>query len=239
MEPRSTRNKRKKENQSSVYSVCSVVYSYPSSAKVNRVVPKTRIYEKANASAKLRQLFVDQVDQIVWQYKLAPETINLDATKSVAEIQVFTITLRVANINEDVLRAIDKAIPYPIIFGLLHNGKQKVIAAYKRPSEADSSKWVVSEYFSTEWEAEDKPRKPLPQALDLGRLYDGLLDALIPAYAVDETIAERVERTEAIRAKQREAERIKARLTREKQFNKRITINAELRKITQELERLM
>jgi len=240
MEPRNTRNKRKKENQSSVYSVCSVVYSYPSSAKVNRVVPKSRIYEKANASAKLRQLFVDQVDQIVWQYKLAPETINLDATKSVAEIQVFTITLRVANINEDVLRAIDKAIPYPIIFELLHNGKRKVIAAYKRPNEADHSKRVVSEYFSTEWKVEKDPRKPLPQALNLGRLYDRLLDALIPASAgADETIGKRVERMEAIRAKQREAERIKARLVREKQFNKRIAINAELRKITQELEQLM
>ena len=34
---------------------------------------------------------------------------------------------------------------------------------------------------------------------------------------------------EAIRAKTREVDRIKARLTREKQFNKRVAINAELR----------
>jgi len=33
---------------------------------------------------------------------------------------------------------------------------------------------------------------------------------------------------EAIRAKQREAERIKARLTKEKQFNKSVAIKAEL-----------
>ena len=216
------------------------LFDYPRAAAFGRVLPKSRIYEKANASAKLRQLFVDQVDQIVWQYKLAPETINLDATKSVAEIQVFTITLRVANFNEDVLRAIDKAIPYPIIFELVHNGKRKVIAAYKRPSEADGSKWVVSEYFSTEWEFEDNQRKPLPQALNLGRLYERLLDVLIPEESgADEPIVKRVERLEEIRAKQREAERIKARLAKEKQFNRKVAINATLRQVQSELDALV
>jgi hypothetical protein len=43
---------------------------------------------------------------------------------------------------------------------------------------------------------------------------------------------------EAIRAKTREVDRIKARLAREKQFNKRIAINAELRVAKQELDRL-
>ncbi len=43
---------------------------------------------------------------------------------------------------------------------------------------------------------------------------------------------------EAIRAKTREVDRIKARLGREKQFNKRVAINAELRMAKQELDRL-
>ena len=54
----------------------------------------------------------------------------------------------------------------------------------------------------------------------------------------DEPIASRVLRMETIRAKQREAERIKARLAKEKQFNKRVAINAELRDVTKELKRL-
>jgi hypothetical protein len=43
---------------------------------------------------------------------------------------------------------------------------------------------------------------------------------------------------EAIAAQQKEIERIKARLGREKQFNKRVAINGELRNAKQELERL-
>lgn len=217
----------------------SAFFDYPKAAAFGRVLPKSKIYEHAKASSKLRQLFVDQVDQIVWKYKLAPETINLDATKAVAEIQVFRIGLRAAELDEDVLRAIDKAIAFPIIFELTHSGKRKAIAAYKRPSEADSTKWVVSEYFGTVWEVEDNPRKPLPNTLNLGGLYDKLLNALVPAEAgADEPIAARVERIESVRAKQREVARIKARLAREKQFNKRVAINAELRDATNELTSL-
>ncbi len=43
---------------------------------------------------------------------------------------------------------------------------------------------------------------------------------------------------EAIKAQLREVERIKVRLAREKQFNKRVAINAELRAAKQEFERL-
>lgn len=208
----------------------SAFFDYPKGTKFGRVLPKKKIYQHANASSKLQQRFIDQVDRIIWKYKLAPETINLDATKAVAEIQVFEINLRTAECDEDILRAIDKAIPYPLFFELKHGGKRKVIAAYKRPSEADSAKWVLSEYFASNWEVEDNSRQALPAALNLGALYDRLLSTLIPAEAgLDEPIVVRVERMEMIRVKQRDIERIKARMKREKQYNKRIAINAELR----------
>jgi hypothetical protein len=53
-----------------------------------------------------------------------------------------------------------------------------------------------------------------------------------------EDIHARVARMEGLRAKTREVDRIKARLAREKQFNKRVVINAELRAARQDLERL-
>ena len=217
----------------------SAFFDYPKGAKFGRVLPKKKIYQHARASSKLQQRFVDQVSRIVWKYKLAPETINLDATKAVAEIQVFEITLRTAECDEDILRSIDKAIPYPLIFELKHSGKRKAIAAYKRPSEADSTKWVVSDYFSSEWQAEDNSRQTLPAALNLGALYDKILSAVIPEEAgAGEPVSDRVERMEKIRVKQREIARIKARMSREKQFNKRIAINAELRAVQQQFEQL-
>lgn len=214
-------------------------FDYPKSAAFGRVVPKNKIYEHAGANTALKDLFVREVDQIVWRFKLAPETTNLDATSAVSEVQVFGISLKTGTLDEAVLRAIDKAIPFPLIFELTWRGKRKVSAAFKRPSEADGSKWVISEYFSTDWAPEDAPREPLPVSLDLGALYDRVLTAMMPTAAqISEDIRTRVDRMEAIRAKTREMERIKARLSREKQFNKRVAINAELREAKQELEQL-
>jgi len=218
-------------------------FEYPRAAAFGRVVPKNRIYEHAGASTVLRDLFVTQVDQIVWKYKLAPETTNLAATKTVGEIQVFGISLRTGKLDDDVLRAIDRAIPFPLIFELTWSGKRKAVAAFKRPSDADSTKWVVSGYFATDWAPDDAERRPLPVALNLGGLYDALITALMPksvaeAELAGEDIQARVARMEAIRAKTREVDRIKARLAREKQFNKRVAINAELRAARQELEHL-
>lgn len=223
-------------------------FDYPKAAEFGRVVPKSRIYEHASASTALRDLFVTQVDQIVWKYKLAPETTNLAATKAVSEIQVFGITLRTGTLDEDVMRAIDRAIPFPLIFEVSWSGKRKAVAAFKRKAlsatgEADATKWVVSAYFATDWAPDDAPRLPLPVALNLGGLYDGLITALMPEVAAEEErasedIQTRVARMEAIRTKTRQVDRIKARLAREKQFNKRVAINAELRAARQELERL-
>ena len=216
-----------------------VLFDYPKAAAFGRVVSKTRIYEHAGASTALKDLFVTQVDQIVWKFKLAPETINLAATRTVSEIQVFGISLRTNKLDEEVLRAIDRAIPFPLLFELAWSGKRKAVAAFKRPSEADATKWVVSEYFATDWAPDDAPRQPLPVALNLGGLYDAILTAMMPvSKAAGEDIQTRVARMEAIRAKTREVDRIKAWLGREKQFNKRVAINAELRMAKQELDRL-
>lgn len=235
------------------------LYDWPRAAAFGRVIPKNKIYEHAGANTALKDLFVREVDQIVWSHKLAPETVNLAATKQVAEIQVFRITARAATLDREVLRAIDKAIPFPLIFEVAHDGRVRLTAAYKRPSEADSARWVVGDYFRGDWLPEDAPRAPLPVALNMGALYERLLEPLVagqtarlipgvgeapqapftPAEA-DRSVSleERIAQAEAIKAQTREVERIKARLAREKQFNKRVAINAELRAAKQELERL-
>ena len=53
------------------------------------------------------------------------------------------------------------------------------------------------------------------------------------------SLEERIAQAEAIKAQTREVERITARLGRERQFNKRVAINAALRDAKLELERLI
>ena len=126
-------------------------------------------------------------------------------------------------------------------------------------STPDSARWVVGEHFLGDWLPEDIPRAPLPVALNMGALYERLLTPLVEGQTArlvagmgeapqtpftpaepDRPVSldERIAQAEAIKAQTREVERIKARLGREKQFNKRVAINAELRAAKQELERL-
>jgi len=213
--------------------------NYPRQAIFGRTLPKNKIYENSGANTRLKDLFVEQVEQIVWQYKLAPETINLPAKPGVPEIQVFRIALKTAELSVDVLKCIDGAVQFPIIFELEHEGKIKVIATHKRPSEADSSKWVVGDYFSTAWMPVISRRGDMPVVLDLNGLYETLLQRLIPlAPRADESFAALVERLKGVRAKQREIKNVRAKLAKEKQFNRKVEINAILRLLNNELEEL-
>ncbi|MFC1509799.1 DUF4391 domain-containing protein [Candidatus Omnitrophota bacterium] len=138
------------------------------------------------------------------------------------------------------LQAIDKAIPSPILFVLSFENKIRYAAAYKRQSESDKSKWVVSSYFETKWMPDDIKRIPLPVVLDLGSLYHTILRGIIPLNARQkETIDELVSRVELLRMKEREAAKIEARLKKEKQFNRKVEINAEHRELMNEIEELI
>lgn len=219
------------------------LFAYPKQAEFGRVLPKNKIYEHSGANARLKDLFVEQVGQIVWRYKLAPETINLAAKPGVPEIQVFAIQLKTAELHHDVLRCIDGAVQFPIIFELTQGqgaeARTQVIAAHKRPIEVDSANWVCSEYFESGWMPATSERVPLPIALDLGGLYEQLLHRLVPiAPRTQEPLRDLVARTEAIMTKAKEVAKAEARLAKEKQFNRKVEINASLRQLKTELEQL-
>jgi len=216
-----------------------MIFAYPKQAEFNRVLPKSKIYEHGTPSRAVRDCFVSQVNQIVWQYKLAPETINLPARPGVPEIEIFSIDLKTADLNIEVLRCIDKAIPLPIFYNVNFEGRTKIVAAYKRPNDADASRWVLGDYFESEWMPSNSERSALPVALDMAGLYEQLLRQLMPFSArSSETIKDQVERLAQLRSKQTEYAKLEARLLKEKQFNRKVEINAQLRSIKTDIASL-
>ena len=216
-----------------------VLYQYPLQTEFNRVVPKSKIYAHANPSERVRDLFVSQVEQIVWSHKLATETVNLAATRDVPEIQVFNISLRSADFDESVLRTIDKAIPFPIIHELYYGKRVRIAAAYKRPSEAEKAKWVTDLYFQSPWMAQATVREPLPIVLNLAGLYERLLLPLADvAPRKNESLQALVERVKTIRARQTELKTVEQQLRRERQFKNKVDLNGHLRGLRRELDAL-
>jgi hypothetical protein len=215
------------------------LFHYPKQAAFERVLPKSKIYEHSKPSNAVKELFIKQVEKIVWQYKLSPETINLPAKPGVSEIQIFAIALKTPGLSEDVLRCIDQAIPLPIIYQLIFEDRIKVKAAYKRPSDAAASKWVVDGYFETNWLPNNTERAELPIALDLAGLYEQMLRRLLPLPPqTGETLKAQVERLGLLRSKQNECRKMEARLQKERQFNRKVELNAQLRVLQAALEKL-
>lgn len=214
-------------------------YSYPAKAAFGRVIPKNRIYEHGHLGKALRERFVAQVDRITWAYKLAPETTNLPERGGVQEIQIIELHQRGKDLDTPVLLAIDKVIPKPILFHLRYGDQVRVAAAHKRPSEADGSKWVIGEHYLGDWYPENADRQALPIALDLQGLYEQLFRGLLPQPArPGESIAAHLERVEAIRRFDRERAKLDTQLQREKQFNRKVALNAQLRTVNQQIEAL-
>jgi hypothetical protein len=213
--------------------------AYPKQAAFGRTLPKNKIYEHSGANTRLKDLFVAQVEQIVWQYKLAPETIHLAAKPEVPEIQVFAIQLKTPTLDFDVLRCVDGAVQFPIMFELSFDNQMQVVAAYKRPNQANASAWMLSDYFATPWLPSNTQRAAMPLALDLAGLYEQLLLRLMPLPArPQESLAALTARVELVTLKQREVDKTASKLAKEKQFNRKVQINTALRRLKTELEQL-
>ncbi len=221
---------------------------FPDKAKFGRVVPKNKIYEHSAVSAGLKSLFVEQIDQILWAYKLSPNTLNIPHTSEVSEIQVFTVKLKGDSIDDSVLKAIDLAIPFPILFEVwLAGGEQGHYAAcYKRKAENDQSKWFCSRYLCSESfyignaSTVTSEVLGLPTAIDMAELYQKLLTRLLPIpKRTAESIEEVIERLVAIQTLEKQISQYRKKVHAEKQFNRKVELNKQLKNLSCELKELL
>ena len=219
-----------------------MLFDYPTKARVANKLPKNKLYENASVNTKLKDKFVNQIEKIVWQYKLAPDTLNLDATNKVPEIQIFDIFLKTKEVDQTLLEVIDKAIPLPIIFQIHKGNKVKIKAAYKRPSESANNKWVIESYFESEWLDKDVAKQPMPQVLDLGKLYEQILKSLMPVEVTSskttQTIDEQVGIINQINSLQKVLDKLNSKYKKEKQRNRQFEINKQIKLKQKELDNL-
>lgn len=214
------------------------LYLWPAAAKFGRVVPKTKFYEHATISDIVRGKFVSEVQRITWAYKLADETIHLRGDDSVPEIQVFTIEVKDDDVSSDVITAIDRAVPFPIIFEIRRaTGSTRMVASHK---QLDGPTLRLSAYFTTGWHAAGAPRAPLPPALDLPKLYAGLLTPILPiATRPGEDVSAATGRMDRAQKIERDVAALEKKLRTEPQFNRKVELRRRLRARTAELALLI
>lgn len=168
----------------------------PKSTEFNRRIPKQKFYENLTVSPALKRVFVEQIKVIWWRNKIAPATINLAAGETVTEIEVFEVCLSAPQLDEAVLRQIDKEIPYHILFLLEYERKYQAWTAYKEAADSGANAFKVGNYYHTDWMEETA----LPLKLDglnIDQIYENFVRQIAGKtlhFTAGETLKESVAR---------------------------------------------
>ncbi|MEZ5309475.1 MAG: DUF4391 domain-containing protein [Microthrixaceae bacterium] len=214
-----------------------ILYHWPEAAKFDRRVPKEKFYSRGTVSTAVREKFVAEVQRITWAYKLAETTINLPGTTAVPEVQVFTIKAKADDVSEAILSAIDKAIPFPIIFEVTRQRGEllevRMVAAHKQLGVGSPK---ISAYYSTSWQPAGTTRHALPTVITLPALYAALLQPLTPIAARQgEEMSQVADRLAAVRRLEREVAALERKLRSEPQLNRKVELRRMLKSKQHEL----
>ncbi|MCM1129796.1 MAG: DUF4391 domain-containing protein [Alistipes senegalensis] len=212
----------------------------PKTTEFNKRIPKQRFYEHLSITPKLKQCFVNQIKSIVWRNKIASTTMNIAAGKEVLELEVFEIHLNGEELDKNVLLQIDREIPYHILFILVYNGKYQAWIGYKEATSSGSSAFKVSRYYHTEWLGLSEPVLRF-EGLDTDAVYENLVRQIgndeLPS-GNNETLKETVGRNEQREKLVKRINTLQAKVRKEKQFNRQVQMNNELKELKSELEKM-
>ena len=213
----------------------------PKSTEFNKKIPKQKFYENLETSPTLKKIFIEQVDKILWSYKIASSTANLADGNLVKEIEVFEVFLKSPNLDGELLRHIDRAVPYHIVFILEYQGRYKAFISYKETAISGNRAFKVNSYYYTDWL--DKQNLPLKlEGLNLDAAYENFVRQIagetLQKVASDESLKDSVARSERKELLQKQILALESKIRKEKQLNKQIQINNELKKLKRDLEEL-
>lgn len=213
----------------------------PKSTEFNKRIPKQKFYENMDISPSLKKVFVEQVKIIYWRNKIAASTTNLATGNDVTELEVFEIRLNSPVLDDGLLRQIDREIPYHILFLLEYQGKYQAWIGYKEAATSGNKAFKVNGYYHTEWLAEDELPLKL-EGLSVDAVYENFVRQIagdkLKSEAAGESLKESVARDEQKQALQKQIDTLKAKIRKEKQLNKQMEMNNELKKLKKKLEDL-
>ena len=205
----------------------------PASAAFNRRIPKQKFYEELPLTPALRRVFVGQINAIWWRRKIAPATANLAPGRTVTELEVFELQLAQPSLDEGVLRAIDKRIPYPILYLLTCDGRCQAWIGYQPAGQGGARV-----YYHTAWQPQEDLMLEL-RGLDTDAAYENFVRQIaggaLNAPAA-EPLQQSIARDQRRRALEKQITVLQNKIRREKQLNRQVELNGELKRLRKELE---
>lgn len=236
------------------------VLAIPSGALVEQRVPKNLLVEQGAPTAADKRRIQDGVEEIQWVAALKPTNIGVppfkDDVREYLEIAVLTVRLRDTAKPSRLAELIHRAIPYPVVLLSSHAEATALSLAHKRWSQGETGKVVVEDVRQIALDP-DAPQEAeaafltgiavsrLPSQ-NLFALYDGLLQRMAalevaritgdfaPSGALGQT-ASRWDSLENHSRLQRDLAILRTKAHKEKQLNRRVELNLEIKRLEAEL----
>ena len=211
---------------------------FPQTTEFNKRIPKQKFYEKMEVSPALKRVFVERIKLIYWRNKLAVSTMNIAPGETVTEIEVIEIKLASPQLNETVLRQIDKEIPYHILFILSFDGKLQAWTGYKEAAEGGNKAFKVNKYYHTEWMPEHELNLKI-EGLNMDAVWENLI---IQVGGVEvgqgKSLDEQIQIDDQKAKMQKEIEKLEKQARNEKQPNKKFQLAQQVKTLKKQLDEL-
>lgn len=232
----------------------------PDEALVDQRVPKKLLLEQGAPTAADKRQIQDGIEEMIWVAALKPINIGVpafqDAVREYLEIAVLTLALRPAAKPPRLIELIHRAIPYPVVLVTEHRGALTLSLAHKRWSQGEVGKVVIEDVRQVTLTPDSPSAEEtsflaslaasrLP-ARDLFALYDGLLERVaaleaaritgvfVPPESPDHASALR-DGLDAHARLQHDLAVLRAQAKKEKQFNRRVELNLEIKRLAAKL----
>lgn len=210
----------------------------PKSTEFNKRIPKQKFYEHLSVTPAIKAAFAEQIKIIYWRNKLAATTLNLSPGALVTEIEVFELRLTSTALDENVLRLIDREIPYHILFLLEYNGKYQAVMGYKEAAGSGKAAFKVDRYYRTEWCTEEELPLHL-EGLTVDAVYENFIRQIageLLASGENTTLKEIVEQQKQREQIEKQLAALKLMMKKEKQLNRKMELKAEIKRLKTRLE---
>ena len=211
---------------------------FPQTTEFNKRIPKQKFYENIDVSPALKRVFVEQIKLIHWRNKLAETTLNIAPGQAVTEIEVIEIKLTQPQLDEAVLRQIDKEIPYHILFVLSYGNKVQAWTGYKEAAESGKKAFKVNKYYHTEWMLEDELILDI-EGLNMDAVWDNFI---IQVGGVEleqgNDLSEQIELDDRKVQLAKDIEKLEKQARNEKQPNKKFQLAQQVKALKKQLAEL-
>ena len=214
------------------------MFGLPEKTYFGKLVPKNKFYDKLSIDRKLERSFIDQIASIRWVHKLSADLLNVEKGSITEEVEVFLIKLKTSELDLNILRQMDRQMHYHLIFILEFEEQYQLWTSYK--DESVSAAFKVGNYYHTDWVTEETFSLRI-DGLNMDTIYENLVRQIAGDTLVQEngeSLKDTVERQAAREKLSKEIERLRAKIRRERQFNRQVELNAQLKVLLKKLEEL-